>query len=306
MLCFVALIIFGLLGIFSASHRELAREAAKCVFRRITFRPCNTTFQDKAKGKILGWLLRKSPILARIFNKYSEVLSWIFIILMVWSTVWVARGAYNFYAYGSCNGLNSSSFCVFDPTGKNNQTSSVGSNCRTSAPKVDKLTMVPLNLAGYPLLKTGDKNKIVFIGCYSCDYTREAYPWMMDLMQKYPIDFTFIHFPVKEGTDYLTAYAYCAYNQDKEKFWRLNELLFNSPKASVVDKNYTESLIKNLGFDLNKVQACVNSEATKNKILDQYEEIKQTGIFGTPTIFINGQPFVGPKPERVYQRALIK
>ncbi len=306
MLCFVALIIFGILGIFSASHRELAKEAAACVLKRVTFRPCNTTFQDKAKGKILGWLLRKSPIAAKIFNKYSEVLSWIFMILMIGSTVWAGRGVYNYYYYGSCNGLNSSSFCVFDPTGKNNQTSSVGTSCRASAPKVNKLTMVPLNLASYPLKKTGDKNKIVFIGCYSCDYTRQAYPEILDLMKQYPIDLSFIHFPVKEGTDYLTGYAYCAYSQDKEKFWQLNDMLFNSAKELIADKNYTENLIKNLGFDLKKIQACVNNKDAQNKVLDQYEEIKQTGIFGTPTIFINGQPFVGPKPERVYRQALIK
>jgi len=305
MFCFIALIIFGVLGIFSAANRHFAREAASCVFRHITLRPCNTTFRDRAKGKILNWLLNRSPFAAKIFNKYFEALSWVLFILMAGSFGYTVYGGYNFYMYGSCNGLNSGAFCVFDPAGKSNQTSSPD-NCRVSAPQASKLTMVPLNLAGYPLLKTGDKNKIVFIGCYSCHYTREAYPWMMDLMQKYPVDFTFIHFPVKSETDYLTAYAYCAYGQDKEKFWRLNELLFNSSKESIADKNYTESLIKNLGFDLDKVRACVNDKATENKILDQYEEIKQTGIFGTPTIFINGQPFVGPKPERVYERALIK
>ncbi len=305
MLCLVSLIIFGILGIFSASHRELAKEAGACVFRRVTFRPCNTTFQDKAKGKILGWLLRKSPLAAKIFNKYSEILSWIFIILMIWSTVWTGLGIYNYYAYGSCNGLNSAAFCVFDPTGKNNQTSGLDS-CRTSAPQVSKLTMVPLNLAGYPILKTGDKNKIVFIGCYSCDYTRKAYPEMMKLLKKYPVDFSFIHFPVKSETDYLTAYAYCAYAQNKEKFWQLNDLIFNSRKEFLADKDYVDGLVKNLGLDFKKMQACVNNEATKNKILDQYEEIKQTEIFGTPMIFINGRPFVGPKPERVYINALEK
>lgn len=305
MFCFIALIIFGILGIFSAANRHFAREAANCVFRHITLRPCNTTFRDRAKGKILSWLLNHSPLAAKIFNKYFEVLSWVLFILMAGSFGYAVYGGYNFYMYGSCTGLNSGAFCVFDPAGKSNQTSALG-GCRVLAPQASKLTMVPLNLAGYPLLKTGDKNKIVFIGCYSCDYTREAYPWMMDLMQKYPVDFTFIHFPVKPETDYLTACAYCAYNQDKENFWRLNDMLFNSGKELIADKDYTESLIKNLGFDLNKIQACVNDEVVKNKILDQYEEIKQTGIFGTPTIFINGQPFVGPKPERVYRRTLSK
>ena len=50
-LCVIALIVFGILGIFSASHREYAKEAFNCVFRKATFRPCNTDFNKKLKVK---------------------------------------------------------------------------------------------------------------------------------------------------------------------------------------------------------------------------------------------------------------
>ena len=36
----------------------------------------------------------------------------------------------------------------------------------------------------------------------------------------------------------------------------------------------------------------------------QLDEATKTGFYGTPTIFINGQSFVGPKPYRVYAIAL--
>lgn len=304
MFCVIGLIIFGVMGIFSASHRELAKEAAQCVFRRMIFRPCNTTFRDKAKGKILGWLLDKSPRSAKIFSKYSEVISWILIILMVGSAVWVARGLYNYYVYGSCNGLNSSGFCVFDPMGKNNQTSQLGANCRTNAPKEANLTLKPLALSTYPEKNQGAPDQLIFIGCYSCDYTRKAYPLIQDLLVKKHSDYIFIHFPVKAETEYITPYVYAAYEQNPDKFWKLNDLLFASEKSSLENKEYLFSLIKNLGFDLEKIKTRAESEDMRNKILDQYEEIKQTGIYGTPTIFINGKAYVGPKPERVYGRAL--
>jgi len=32
--------------------------------------------------------------------------------------------------------------------------------------------------------------------------------------------------------------------------------------------------------------------------------VDKTGFYGTPTIFINGKAFVGPKPYRVYAIAL--
>ncbi|MFH1193447.1 MAG: thioredoxin domain-containing protein [bacterium] len=294
------------MGIFSALHRELAKEAAQCVFRRLTFRPCNTSFRDKAKGKILGWLLDKSPRSAKIFSKYSEVISWILIILMIGSTVWVARGLYNYYAYGSCNGLNAGGFCVFDPTGKNNQTSALGSDCKVNAPKEANLTLKPLTLSAYPEKKQGAPNKLVFIGCYSCDYTLKVYPLIQDLLSKKQIDYTFIHFPVKEATTYLTPFVYAAYEQNPDKFWKLNDMLFASEKSSLENKDYVFNLIKNLGFDLEKIKARAESKEMQNKVLDSYDEIKLTGIYGTPTIFINGKAFVGPKPERVYNWALNK
>ena len=60
MFCLIALIIFSILGIFSATHRQLAKEALDCVFRRVTLRPCNTGFDKKVKGKVIGKLLNKS------------------------------------------------------------------------------------------------------------------------------------------------------------------------------------------------------------------------------------------------------
>ena len=51
MFCIVAFVVLSILGIFSAANRRLAKEALDCVFRRITFRPCNTGFDEKMKAK---------------------------------------------------------------------------------------------------------------------------------------------------------------------------------------------------------------------------------------------------------------
>lgn len=52
MLCLAALVVFSILGIFSASYRPLAREAFNCVFRKMTLRSCNTGFDQKIKTKL--------------------------------------------------------------------------------------------------------------------------------------------------------------------------------------------------------------------------------------------------------------
>jgi len=305
MICIIALAVFSILGIFSAAHRALAKEAFDCVLRRVTLRPCNTGFNEKTKGRIIGKILNRSVRLARFFNKRFELISWLFMILTLASAIFIIRGGYNYYMYGSCNGLNQNGFCVFDPTGGNNKISALKSNiCSTNSPSEKQLTMEWLNLSDFPQKLFGSENKIIFIGCYNCDYSRKAYPLIKELVEKKRADFTFIHIPVKEETNYLTAYAYCAYKQDKEKFWNLNDRLFASDKQNVASNNYAEKLAEDSGYDIAKLQECVLNKDTGDAVIKQIEQAQTTGIYGTPTIFINGKALVGPKPYRVYERML--
>ena len=108
MICIIALVVFSIVGIFSATHRALAKEALDCVLRRVTFRPCNTGFDEKMKGMIVGRLLNRSVFAARFVKKYFEFISWGFIVLTLVSGFYTIQGGYNFYLYGSCNGLNQS------------------------------------------------------------------------------------------------------------------------------------------------------------------------------------------------------
>lgn len=305
MICIIALVVFSILGIFSATHRAMAKEALDCVFRRITLRPCDTGFNEKIKGRIIGKILNRSVRLARFFDKRLEIISWIFMILTLTSAIFIIRGGYNYYMYGSCNGLNQSGFCVFDPTGENNKISALKNNsCSINPPSEKQLTMKWLDLSNFPQKLFSSENQIIFIGCYNCDYSRKAYPLIKELAEKNRADFTFIHIPVKEETNYLTAYAYCAYKQNKEKFWSLNDKLFASDKQNTANNNYADKLAEDSGFDIAKLKECISKKDTDDAVIKQIEQMQTTGIYGTPTIFINGQAIVGPKPYRVYERML--
>ena len=117
MICIIALAVFGIMGLFSATHREMAKEAFDCVFRRVTLRPCNTGFDEKMKGMIVGKILLKSPTAAKYVNRHFELLSWLFLAITVVSLAYSAWGAYNYWAYGNCNGPQSSEFCILSATG---------------------------------------------------------------------------------------------------------------------------------------------------------------------------------------------
>jgi protein-disulfide isomerase len=305
--CLIALIIFGIMGIFSASHRALAKEALSCVFKRVTFRPCNSNFKDKIKDKILAKLINRSVFLTKVVDKHYELLSWIFFIIMIGSTFWVLRGGYNFYVYGSCNGLNSSGFCAFDPKGENNKVSAIGdgATCGVVQKTEETLTLEDVDLSSFPIIKNSNsKDIVVFIGCYDCDYSKKAYPLIRKLAENKKANLIFAHFPAKGDSEFLSVIDYCVYKEYGDKFWDFNDYLFSENKDYVINKNNTNTILEKFNFDVKKINDCAKKSETVNFVENQMKELEKTGIFGTPTIFINNKAYVGPKPYRVYRSAI--
>jgi len=300
MFCIIAFIILSILGIFSASNRVLAREALDCVLKRITLRPCTTGFDQKMKAKILGTVIGRSEKAARFINRNFEVLSWIFFLLLLSSSILAVNGTYLFYRYGSCNGLNQTGVCLYDPKGESNKVSTIDANCDPSTLNSSNLTLSGVNRALFPVKNSQVKDELFFIGCYECDFTRKVYPLIQELVNKYDVRYTFAHFPTKGDTEYLSEISECVYQQRPEKIWEFNDALFAASVTGLENKDYVNQLIKEMGFDLNGIQACLFDPQIKMKIKQQVLELEKTGLYGTPTIFINGNPLVGPKPYRVY------
>ncbi len=307
--CIVALIVFGIMGIFSASQRALAKEALSCVLKRVTLQPCNTGFQEKVKGKLLAKVLKRSTFLAKVLNKYYEIFSWIFFILMVGSTIWVFRGVYNFYVYGSCNGLNATGFCAFDPNGENNKVTPLGdgTTCGTVQKSEKTVTLKNVDLSSFPKKEVGSKDTVVFIGCYACDYSRKAYPDILKLVEKKNANYIFAHYPAKgEVTNFLADAGYCVSKEYRDKYWDFNSYLFATDKNYILNPANLDTILAKFNFDAKKINQCSNSVETKKAVEAQVKELNKTNIYGTPTIFINEKAFVGPKPYRVYRSAINK
>jgi hypothetical protein len=299
MFCIIAFVVLSILGIFSATNRALAKEALDCVLRRVTFRPCTTGFDEKMKAKILGTVITRSERAASFINKNFEILSWVFFVLLLGSSIWSVRGVYLFYVTGSCNGLNQSAFCVFDPKGENNQVSAVES-CKISTVTEKGLNIKHVDLALFPVKNETSKEKIVMIGCYACDFTRKTYPMIQTLVEKTGANFYYLDYPVKTKTNYLNKVSACVYKESPEKYWKLNDILFQADKATMEDEAFARKTVTELGLDADQIISCVNDAQTDAAVKTQLDQILTTNFYGTPTIFIGDQYLVGPKPYRVY------
>ena len=125
-LCIIALPIFAILGIFSLKYRKLTAEALDCLFRTATLRKCRSGLDDKIKSVMAGKAMKFSPKLARLIYRNYKLISWIILIIFMWSLYGTSVGIYNHYLYGNCNGPDETGFCALDPTGKNSKISEIG------------------------------------------------------------------------------------------------------------------------------------------------------------------------------------
>ena len=102
MFCIAAFIVLAILGIFSARYRQLAGRAWQCVIKKLTFKKCDINFAEEVKGKLLGRLIISHPGLARFLNKWIDFLALVFVVLSVWSLLYVAVAGLNLFVYDTC------------------------------------------------------------------------------------------------------------------------------------------------------------------------------------------------------------
>jgi protein-disulfide isomerase len=315
MICFIALIVFGILGIFSATHRKIASDAFDCVFKRMTLRKCTTGLDVKLKSDITSKFLEKSPKLGALVYKHFEVISWGFTILMIGSMIWSGVSAYNYYEYGNCNGPSvedQQGLCIFDPSGANSQVSIFQQqSCTDSSIAPTEPTLKRVNLSLFPtyLPLNADevKDQIVYAGCYTCPNTRKVNPTINELMSKNmgTVKFVFIHIPLHGDLEYLIKLENCIYAKNKEAYWDFHNQLMQIHLSEINNQSKVLKVLDSVsGIDAKEMLACANTPKAEQLYQAQLVEIRKMNIEGTPTIFVNEQTFIGPKSLRVYERQL--
>ncbi|MFB6203190.1 MAG: hypothetical protein ABEK01_01725 [Candidatus Nanohaloarchaea archaeon] len=114
MICVLALLTFGILGIFSATHRKTAMEALECIRSRVRREPCETGLDERLQASIVGRVLDRSPLAAKYLNRYFEVITWLMVIALLISGIFAGLGLYNWAVHGNCHGPESEKGCTLE------------------------------------------------------------------------------------------------------------------------------------------------------------------------------------------------
>lgn len=113
-LCFIALPIFLILGIFSVKYRILAKDALECIGRTITLRKCKSQLDERVKSHLTGKIIKISPKFGMFVYKKFQIISIFFIVLMIASLFFSITGLVNYLKYGNCYGPGEDSyFCPY-------------------------------------------------------------------------------------------------------------------------------------------------------------------------------------------------
>lgn len=103
MFCIAAFIVLLVLGAFSARYRRYLSRAWGCTVRRVTFRPCDTSFSQDVRDRLLAPVAAWRPGLVRPAALAIEIGALLIVITTVWSLYVVAKGGLNLWVYGTCD-----------------------------------------------------------------------------------------------------------------------------------------------------------------------------------------------------------
>jgi|FLOH01.1.fsa_nt_gi protein-disulfide isomerase len=296
MICIIALIVFGFLGIFSASHRIIAKEAFECVFKRLTLRKCDTGLDKRLKAQITGKLMKKSPNIGRWMYKHFETLSWIFLIIFLISIFYTAQGAYFFIKYGNCNGENSDKFCIFDPLGTFGNKDASNICLDPNLVPSGNLIFAGTNIDSQPFTGPYDAPvTIIEFGCYSCPNTKSVVPAVNKMLEEYPAEVKLVYYdfplPTHANSREAALAAKCVFLNRPEQFWDYHSKLFENQNDLSQERLF--EIATEINFDRDILETCLEVNGSTSYVDEDYEIGLSSGLYGTPTFFIGSETLVG-------------
>lgn len=103
MFCIAAFVVLVFLSIVSARYRKMLGKAWRCVARRVTFRPCDTSFKQDVKDHLLAPLAIRNPRLVKPASVILEVVAVLIVVTTILSLYFVVRAGLNLWVYNTCD-----------------------------------------------------------------------------------------------------------------------------------------------------------------------------------------------------------
>ena len=173
-------------------------------------------------------------------------------------------------------------------------------------PQADDTTVYKVPVTDTNAVK-GPKDALVTIIEFSefqCPFCKRVNPTIKQITDKYGKDvrIVFKHnpLPFHKEAPYAAQASLAAGMQGK--FWEMHDKLFENQKALKAEQ--IDGYAKEIGLDMTKYKADVESEAVKASIKADQDLANSIGARGTPNFFINGRKIVGAQPFTNFEKLI--
>lgn len=171
----------------------------------------------------------------------------------------------------------------------------VGAGCASDDDDENPRCVVPLGTS--PTRGPADAwVTIVEFGDFQCSYCGKAQAIVREVDAERPgLRWAFKHMPLTQLHARAAAAALAAEcAKEQGQFWEMHDVLFAN-QGALGDASLV-SYAKGLGLELTAWNTCRDSDAAKQRIIDDYNLALDIGVRGTPAFFINGASLPGAYP----------
>lgn len=141
---------------------------------------------------------------------------------------------------------------------------------------------------------------------FQCPHCARAHGVLLQVAKRYPRKVRIKHFdyPLDDACNHkirhefhpyacqAAFFARCAAKQGK--FWQMALQLFHHQRE--LEKPKLREYARKIGLSVEQLEACAKRPSTRQAVLDDIEEGIRRKLQGTPTVYINSEEVVGPRP----------
>ncbi len=135
---------------------------------------------------------------------------------------------------------------------------------------------------------------LIEYGDYQCPYCKKAYYIIKEAQKELgeQLVFVFRNFPLVELHEHALHAAFAAEAAaEQDKFWQMHDELFENQQY--LEDGDLISYAEKLDLDVNKFKDDFGQDNCYQKIQKDYDSGVRLNVGGTPSFFVNGEPFDG-------------
>jgi protein-disulfide isomerase len=143
---------------------------------------------------------------------------------------------------------------------------------------------------------------LVEYGDYQCPHCRAAYPVLKRVQQRLgdQLRFVYRNFPISQAHPHAEHAAEAAESVavrgGEQAFWTMHDLIFEHQFDSLMD-DALASYAAEAGVSADDVLDDLQAERYRARVHDDFMSGVRSGVNGTPSLFVNGVRYDGPRDE---------